>query len=494
MLTREEYDEARALQAQGWSVSAIARHLSRDRKTVRSYLTGRRKPGVRRSPEDSFQRFAPYCRQRLADAAHLPASDLYDEIAELGYTGGYSTFTRALRKHDLRPLCPACNRRAGAAVPSAEPRSAESVYITVLRLLDPPPHWGFGKCAYLTVGRLGTSGRWRSVLTDSDGFPYVVEAIDEVLRRLGGTGARWILDPAVLADARTTVDRNLREFAQVAEHYGTSIETAPPRGERGGALSEEDLRQIMCAWRTISSACPLRAAQDRFDQLGMRLDTRRAHTAAQRGTEKEPALLPLPNAPYPAQICVMRTVAPRGLVPFRGNTYSVAPDLAGAAVEVRWRLGDAQVSIATTSGAVIARHVLAPRGSRRTVTGSTEPITLERQVRPQRPTGTPCRRSGYVPVSAAAAAEARRLRTEDPEAGKRWSDQQAWSAIAQAKGLLAAHRGISVEEAFTVMSDWGRTHRLGLAALARDVVNGTGTSELLLGTGTAADVSWPLSC
>jgi hypothetical protein len=449
-------------------------------------------PGVRRSPEDSFQRFASYCRQRLTDAPHLAASDLYDEIVKLGYSGGYSTFTRALRKHDLRPLCPTCNRRAGVPVPSTEPRTKESLFITVLRLLDPPAQWGFGRCAYLTVGRLAVSGRWRAVLTDSEGFPYMVEAIDEVLRRLGGTGARWILDPSVLVDSRTS-GRNLREFAQVAEHYGTSIEAAPPRTERGGVLSEEDLRQIMCAWRTISPTCPLRAAQERFDQLCLRLDARRAQRADHRGAEKTPSLLPLPDAPYPAQICAMRTVGPRGLVPFRGNAYAVAPDLAGAAVEVRWRLGESQVSIATTNGAVIARHVLAPRGSRRTVTGATEPITLERRVRHQRPPATPCRRSGYAPLSAAAAAEARKLQTEEPEAAKRWADQQAWNVIAQAKGLLAAHRGISVDEAFTVLSDWARTHRLGLAALARDIVSGTGAAELILCSRTGAQVSWPLS-
>ncbi|MDA8283341.1 MAG: transcriptional regulator, partial [Actinomycetota bacterium] len=31
----------------GWSVSAIARHLGRDRKTVRSYLAGQTEPGPR---------------------------------------------------------------------------------------------------------------------------------------------------------------------------------------------------------------------------------------------------------------------------------------------------------------------------------------------------------------------------------------------------------------------------------------------------------------
>ena len=37
--------QATALRARGWSVSAIARHLGRDRKTVRDYLSGKRVPG-----------------------------------------------------------------------------------------------------------------------------------------------------------------------------------------------------------------------------------------------------------------------------------------------------------------------------------------------------------------------------------------------------------------------------------------------------------------
>ncbi len=47
MLTQGEDVEAHALKDRGWSISAIARHLERDRKTVRSYLNGDRQPGVR---------------------------------------------------------------------------------------------------------------------------------------------------------------------------------------------------------------------------------------------------------------------------------------------------------------------------------------------------------------------------------------------------------------------------------------------------------------
>ncbi|MFI1333009.1 hypothetical protein ACH4U7_23450 [Streptomyces sp. NPDC020845] len=48
MLTREEDVDAHALRRQGWTISVIARHLGRDRKTIRAYLNGERVPGQRR--------------------------------------------------------------------------------------------------------------------------------------------------------------------------------------------------------------------------------------------------------------------------------------------------------------------------------------------------------------------------------------------------------------------------------------------------------------
>ncbi|WP_423783064.1 helix-turn-helix domain-containing protein, partial [Ferrimicrobium acidiphilum] len=48
MLSVGEDVEAHALRKRGWSVSAIARHLGRDRKTVRRYLADTATPGARR--------------------------------------------------------------------------------------------------------------------------------------------------------------------------------------------------------------------------------------------------------------------------------------------------------------------------------------------------------------------------------------------------------------------------------------------------------------
>ena len=109
MLTQGESVEAHALRERGWSVSAIARHLGRDRKTVRAYLSGKRVPGHREpGGPDRFGRYESYCRVRFGDDPHLWATTLFDEVQGLGYEGAYQSFTRELRKRGLRPRCDAC--------------------------------------------------------------------------------------------------------------------------------------------------------------------------------------------------------------------------------------------------------------------------------------------------------------------------------------------------------------------------------------------------
>ena len=83
MITREEDIDAHALHRQGWTISAIARHLGRDRKTIRAYLRGDREPGVRaRAAADPFGPFAAYCKARLAEDPHLWATTLFDEVTD----------------------------------------------------------------------------------------------------------------------------------------------------------------------------------------------------------------------------------------------------------------------------------------------------------------------------------------------------------------------------------------------------------------------------
>ena len=87
MLTREDDMDAHALHRRGWTISAIARHLGHDRKTIRAYLRGDREAGVAgpAGGRTSFEPFADYCAARLAEDPHLWATTLFDEVIELGY-------------------------------------------------------------------------------------------------------------------------------------------------------------------------------------------------------------------------------------------------------------------------------------------------------------------------------------------------------------------------------------------------------------------------
>jgi predicted transcriptional regulator len=68
MFSRSEDVEAHALFKRGWSISAIARHLDCDRKTVRSYLNGDRVAGVLRSAApDPLAPFVDYVKAQRAE-------------------------------------------------------------------------------------------------------------------------------------------------------------------------------------------------------------------------------------------------------------------------------------------------------------------------------------------------------------------------------------------------------------------------------------------
>src|SRR5665213_1993717 len=110
MLTQEEDVDAHALRARGWSITAIAAHLGRDRKTIRAYLAGERVAGVRaRRDADPFVRFVGYVTERLREDPHLWATTLFDELVGLGFDQSYQTFTRQVRVRGLRPHCERCS-------------------------------------------------------------------------------------------------------------------------------------------------------------------------------------------------------------------------------------------------------------------------------------------------------------------------------------------------------------------------------------------------
>ena len=77
---------------------------------------------------------------------------------------------------------------------------------------------------------------------------------------------------------------------------------------------------------------------------------------------REP-LRPVPPVPYPLQLTETRVASRQALVSYRGNQYSVPPELASATVTVTQILGAPVLDIATPTGIVVARHRLEPDGA-----------------------------------------------------------------------------------------------------------------------------------
>ena len=111
MIPQRSAEQAITLAEQGWNVSAIARRLDHDRKTIRIYLNGHRQPGQRREQADSFAPFAGYATRRLRDDPHLRAAGLHRELSELGYPGSYSALTRELRNNAIPTVCLTCQAK-----------------------------------------------------------------------------------------------------------------------------------------------------------------------------------------------------------------------------------------------------------------------------------------------------------------------------------------------------------------------------------------------
>jgi transposase len=417
MITREEDIDAHALHRRGWTISAIARHLGRDRKTIRAYLRGDREAGVRsRSVPDPFGPFAAYCAARLAEDPHLWATALFDEVTELGYGRSYPTFTRQLRARDLRPRCEPCHPLRDRAVAVIDHPPGDETQRDWVELPDPAASRGWGSKAFLLAGALAHSGRWRGWLSASMDQPHLIEGLDRVTRALGGLTLGWRFD-RMSTVVHPGSGRVTASFAAVARHYGVQVRPCPPRrGNRKGVVEKANHVAAQRFWRTLADDVTPEHARQLLDAwCARRGDVRLRATGDGKATvatiaAREP-LLPVPPAPFPATLEVSRTVSAQALVSFRGNRYSVAPELARAAVLVRCRLGTGHLDIATAAGTVIARHALAPDGAGAMVRDHGHVLALEQAAMTAAGPAAPHRRKQRIPPGPAALAAASALRT-----------------------------------------------------------------------------------
>ena len=335
MLSREDEVEIVALHRRGWSISAIARHTGRDRKTVRAWLRGERDREARRKASP-LEPYRAYIERRLGDDPHLDATVLLRELRPLGFDRSYPTLTRELRRLGLRPVCEVCKRGGHRLTIELGHEPGEELQLDWLELAQTP----WGEPAHVLVGALSHSGRIRAVLSEGEDFAQLVAALDRLLRRLSGTARCWRTDRmATIVEPGS--GRLRAEAAELAKHYGVRVLVCPPRRAQRKGVVEAAIRYVQRSWWRSADARTPAVAQAALDRWCVEVaDERRREgvTVGQRAAA-EP-LLPLPPVPYPAELRVERVVSSSALVAFEGNRYSVPPAQAGQTVAVLARVGE----------------------------------------------------------------------------------------------------------------------------------------------------------
>ena len=416
MLTWEEDVEIHALHQRGWSISAIARHTGRNRRTIRNYINGVTTAGVRKPVgEDSFAPYVEYVSARLREDPHLWARTLCDELEELGFALSYQSLTRNIRAGGLRPVCEECRsatERPNAIIPH-EP--GDETQWDWLDLPNPPASWGWGKKAHLLVGSLSHSGKWRGSLEPATDQPHLVAGLDRVARVLGGVTRTWRFDRmSTVCDPGS--GRVTASFAGVAKHYAVAVAVCPPRrGNRKGVVEKANHTAAQRWWRTLPDDVTPEQAQADLDRFcSARADTRMRATPEGRSTvaalaATEP-LQPVAAQPYPVIVAEERTASRQALVGYRGNRYSVPPELAMAKVTVTCPVGGEFIDIATSGGIVIARHKLLADGLGATVRDAGHVIALDLAAMAAASSGRGHRRKERIPPGPKARAAATELR------------------------------------------------------------------------------------
>lgn len=440
MMTPEEDMNASALRAQGWTISAIARHLERDRKTIRAYLAGDRQPGVRRPVgPDPFDDVADYIGQRLTDDPHVLATALFDEARALGYPRAYATFTRQIRDRRLRPVCPACTSGRGVPTIEIEHAAGEETQWDWVELPGAP--WLDGGTAMLLVGSLAYSSKTRGVFCDEVDQPHTFDGIDGTVARLGGVTRRWRFDRMATVVSIGESDRVLASFTAFAKHYGVMVDVCPARRPKRKGVVEKNIDFVTRRWWRTADVTTAEEAQRSFDIFCQTIgDARPRHDLDGRPSTvaalaEHERLRRIPATRFPATLEVTRKVAANATISYRGNHYSVDPALVGVQVLVRATVGTGQIDIVDLATGLFARHRLVAPGQGAIVRDGAHAVALEAAVLAAFTTDRPCTRKANRPPSPRAKELAAAIRGDDGRPGDAVViDLASWAALAPEAG------------------------------------------------------------
>jgi transposase len=343
------------LHRQGLGVSAIARRVGIDRKTVRKY--GPRKPRPRR-----LEPFEAYLRQRVVAYPSLTGSRLLREIREQGYDGGYTAVTDFLR--EVRPrLAPPFEVRF--ETPPGEQAQVDFAQFEVVFADEP----GVVRKVWLFSLVLGYSRLIWARFVAHQHLQTVLRCHMAAFTALGGVPREILYDrmkTAVIgedAEAHPCADRACRSFPVSPESLPAYRAKTKGKVERPFRYNREDFF-LARAFRNLG---------DLNAQLAHWLATvanPRVHATTRRVVNEafaEERLHLLPAVPFSAVLKLERRVSHEGMVSVGGNLYSVPDATRKRVVEVHSLAEEIRIFGA---GRLIAIHpVLEGRHQRRVAPG-----------------------------------------------------------------------------------------------------------------------------
>ena len=351
------------LHRQGVGISAIARRVELDRKTVRRYIAQGLEPptyGPRRTRASQLQAFEPYLRQRLAAFPQLTGRRLRRELRELGYRGGYTILTDLLR--EIRP-----NEVAPFEVRFETPpgRQAQVDFAHFRAVFTDEP--GIERIIWLFSLVLGHSRMlWGRFVLHQD-LQTLLRCHTAAFEALGGVPEQILYDRMRTVFHREDPDTNHivynRTLLAFASHYGYLPKACKAYRAKTKGKVERPFRYIredFFLGRSFRNLDDLNAQfRQWLDQVAnVRIHATTRRVVAEHFSEERPALQPLTAGAFQAVLRLERRITRDGMVSVDGNLYSVPNSARRRMVEVHSTANEVRI---LEDGAVRAGDVVALR-------------------------------------------------------------------------------------------------------------------------------------
>lgn len=356
------------LKKQGLSISAIARKVGSDRKTVRKYLDrGLEAPvyGPRQPRTRVIEPYEHYLQERIQAFPDLSGARLLREIRELGYDGGYTAVTDFLR--EVRPPRQTQFERR-FETPPGQQAQVDFAEFTV-EFTDAP---GVVRKVWLFSMVLGHS-RWLwGRFVASQNLHSVLRCHIAAFSDMGGVPEEILYDrmkTAVIGEDEAGVVTYNASLVALLNHYGAVPRACQPYRAKTKGKVERPFRYIRQDFFLARTFRNMDDLNGQFDTWRTGVANPRVHATTRcvvddAFAEEVPHLKQLPAIPYSAVLSVERRVSKDGMIAVGGNFYSVPDTTRRRTLEVQHHATELRIY---EDGQLIARHPVLEGKARRRV-------------------------------------------------------------------------------------------------------------------------------